>query len=107
VGEPERLVLMDVGEVEPEGGAVSDGGSDFSPRVADDDADLSDAGVGGASRPWKTMGRLATGTSCFALVWVSGRSQLPDPPQRTIAFTRARLFKESQHPRFGDPQPRD
>ncbi len=31
---------------------------------------------------------LATGISCFALVWVRGRRREPSPPDRTSAFTR-------------------
>src|SRR5437762_836388 len=34
------------------------------------------------------MGLLATGTSCFALVWVIGRSRVPAPPERIRPFMR-------------------
>lgn len=32
------------------------------------------------------MGLLAMGTSCFALVWVMGRSRVPFPPARMSAL---------------------
>src|SRR5215211_4390589 len=35
------------------------------------------------------MGLLATGTSCFALVWVIGRSRVPAPPARMRPFMAA------------------
>src|SRR5712671_5376519 len=35
------------------------------------------------------MGLFATGTSCFALVWVMGRRRVPLPPLRMSAFSAA------------------
>ena len=38
------------------------------------------------SMPKKRTGLLATGTSCLAEVWVSGRSRVPLPPERINPF---------------------
>src|SRR5262245_64928134 len=43
------------------------------------------------------IGLLAIGTSCFALVWVMGRSRVPVPPARMRPFTSRTLWQ------FGDP----
>src|ERR687898_3530234 len=39
------------------------------------------------------IGLLAMGTSCFALVWVMGRSRLPVPPARMRPFTGQTLLQ--------------
>ena len=44
-----------------------------------------------ASSAKNSTGRFATGTSCFAEVWVIGRSRVPAPPASTSAFTRVSL----------------
>src|SRR4051812_45984405 len=41
------------------------------------------------------MGVLATGTSCFALVWVIGRSRVPLPPARMTPFTVGMVLAEA------------
>src|SRR5438270_10525652 len=49
------------------------------------------------------MGLLATGTSCFALVWVSGRSRDPAPPQSTSAFIRRSAWRSRRYRSGGWP----
>src|SRR6478752_4763039 len=39
------------------------------------------------------MGLFAMGTSCLALVWVIGRSRVPEPPERMRPFTAAILSR--------------
>src|SRR3954447_12791687 len=39
--------------------------------------------------PKNSTGRLATGTSCLALVWVIGRRRVPRPPERIRPFRRS------------------
>ena len=46
MGQAERLVLGDVGDLDPEPRAVADRRLDLGAGVADDDADLGDAGRG-------------------------------------------------------------
>ena len=41
-----------------------------------------------ASSAWNRIGAPATGISCFAFVWVSGRSRDPSPPARINARIR-------------------
>src|SRR3990172_4293256 len=61
-------------------------------QIASRDADgVSQASVMPASATWSRtknkIGLFATGSSCFAMVYVSGRKRTPFPPDRMSAFT--------------------
>jgi len=68
VSQPERGVLLNIGDADAEARAVSDCVTDFLVGSSDNDADLEDARGRQGLYPVEEDGLVATGTSCLAEV---------------------------------------
>jgi hypothetical protein len=75
VRQASRRVLLDVGDLDPPPRAVADGGTNLRLRVADDNADFTNAGVGDRFDPVEQHGLVGDRHELFG----AGVGQRPEP----------------------------